>query len=101
MKDWATFIEKYGMPILLGEYDESSSEEDKGALMEALINIGTDSAGIISRNTKVNVIDNDKKSSADIFESMARFCDEQISKAILGQTLTSDSGGSYETSKDT
>ncbi len=99
MKDWATFIEKYGMPILLGEYDESSSEEDKGALMEALINIGTDSAGIISRNTKVNVIDNDKKSSADIFENMARFCDEQISKAILGQTLTSDSGGSYAQAK--
>lgn len=99
MKDWVTFIEKYGMPILLGEYDESSSEEDKGALMEALINIGTDSAGIISRNTKVNVIDNDKKSSADIFENMARFCDEQISKAILGQTLTSDSGGSYAQAK--
>lgn len=56
LKDWVTFIEKYGMPILLGEYDESSSEEDKGALMEALINIGTDSAGIISRNTKVNVM---------------------------------------------
>ena len=99
LKDWVTFIEKYGMPILLGEYDESSSEEDKGALMEALINIGTDSAGIISRNTKVNVIDNDKKSSADIFENMARFCDEQISKAILGQTLTSDSGGSYAQAK--
>lgn len=99
LKDWVTFIEKYGMPILLGEYDESSSEEDKGDLMEALINIGTDSAGIISRNTKVNVIDNDKKSSADIFENMARFCDEQISKAILGQTLTSDSGGSYAQAK--
>lgn len=99
LKDWITFIEKYGMPILLGEYDESSSEADKDALIDALINIGTDSAGIISKATKINVIDNDKKSSADIFEKMARFCDEQISKAILGQTLTSDSGGSYAQSK--
>ena len=99
LKDWITFIEKYGMPILLGEYDESSCEADKDALIDALINIGTDSAGIISKATKINVIDNDKKSSADIFEKMARFCDEQISKAILGQTLTSDSGGSYAQSK--
>ncbi|WP_250278783.1 DUF935 domain-containing protein [[Clostridium] colinum] len=99
LKDWITFIEKYGMPILLGEYDESSSEADKDALTDALINIGTDSAGIINKNTKVNVIDNEKRSSADIFERMARFCDEQISKAILGQTLTSDSGGSYAQSK--
>nr|WP_317357921.1 DUF935 family protein [uncultured Tyzzerella sp.] len=99
LKDWVTFIEKYGMPILLGEYDESSSEEDKVALTDALINIGTDSSGIISKATNINVIDNDKKSSADIFEKMARFCDEQVSKAILGQTLTSDSGGSYAQSK--
>lgn len=27
------------------------------------------------------------------YERLARYCDEQISKAILGQTLTSDSGG--------
>ncbi len=99
LKDWITFIEKYGMPILLGEYDESSSEADKDALTDALINIGTDSAGIISKTTKINVIDNEKRSSADIFEKMARFCDEQVSKAILGQTLTSDSGGSYAQSK--
>ncbi len=99
LKDWVTFIEKYGMPILLGKYDEGSSEQDKEALIEALINIGTDSAGIINGNTNINVIDNDKKTSADIFEKMARFCDEQISKAILGQTLTSDSGGSYAQSK--
>ena len=99
LKDWITFIEKYGMPILLGEYDESSSETDKESLIDALINIGTDSAGIISKTTKINVIDNEKRSSADIFEKMARFCDEQVSKAILGQTLTSDSGGSYAQSK--
>ena len=36
----------------------------------------------------------------EIYERLARYCDEQISKAILGQTLTSDSGGgSYAQSK--
>ena len=35
-----------------------------------------------------------------LYERLARYCDEQISKAILGQTLTSDSGGgSYAQSK--
>ncbi|CAH8721641.1 DUF935 domain-containing protein [Paenibacillus melissococcoides] len=29
----------------------------------------------------------------NVYESLARYCDEQISKAVLGQTLTSDSGG--------
>lgn len=42
----------------------------------------------------------EKTSSSDLYERLARYCDEQISKAILGQTLTSDSGGgSYAQSK--
>ena len=41
-----------------------------------------------------------KTSSTDLYERLARYCDEQISKAVLGQTLTSDSGGgSYAQSK--
>ena len=45
-------------------------------------------------------ITTEKTSSSDLYERLARYCDEQISKAILGQTLTSDSGGgSYAQSK--
>ena len=99
LKDWVTFNEKYGMPLIIGKYDESSSEDEKNALLNALISLGTDSAGVISRSTEIEIKDNDKKSSSDIYEKMARFCDEQMSKAILGQTLTSDSGGSYAQSK--
>jgi len=41
-----------------------------------------------------------KQSDVFGYERLARYCDEQISKAILGQTLTSDSGGgSYAQSK--
>lgn len=99
LKDWVTFNEKYVMPLLIGKYDESASEEEKEALFRALVSLGTDSAGTISKNTEIEIKDNDKKSSSDIYEKMARFCDEQMSKAILGQTLTSDSGGSYAQSK--
>lgn len=35
----------------------------------------------------------------EIYEKLARYCDEQISKAVLGQTLSSDSGGSYAQGK--
>ena len=41
-----------------------------------------------------------KTDSVEVFEKLCRYADEQISKAILGQTLTSDSGGgSYAQSK--
>jgi len=100
LKDWVSFCEVYGMPLRLGTYDVSASEADKTALMQALINIGTDAAGMIPNGTQIEFKEASKVSSADIYERLARYCDEQMSKAILGQTLTSDSGsGSYAQSK--
>ena len=62
--------------------------------------IGADAAGIIPDGTTIDFITTEKSGSIDLYERFARYCDEQISKAILGQTLTSDSGGgSYAQSK--
>lgn len=57
--------------------------------------MGTDAAGIIPDGTSIEFVSTDaaKGSANGIYETMARYCDEQISKAVLGQTLTSDSGG--------
>jgi len=100
VKDWVAFSEVYGMPLRLGKYQPGASDEDKIALMQALIQIGSDAAGIIPEGTTIEFITTEKASSTDLFEKLARYCDEQISKAILGQTLTSDSGGgSYAQSK--
>lgn len=66
----------------------------------AIISLGTDAAGIVPSSTMIEFIESQKTTSVEIYEKLARYCDEQISKAILGQTLTSDSGGgSYAQSK--
>lgn len=100
LKDWVAFCEVYGMPLRLGKYQPGASEDDKRALMQALAQIGADAAGIFPDGTTIEFVNTEKASSTDLYERLARYCDEQISKAILGQTLTSDSGGgSYAQSK--
>lgn len=100
LKDWVSFCEVFGMPLRLGKYAQGASEDDKTALMRALVQIGSDAAGIIPEGTEIDFKEAGKTSSLDIYERLARYCDEQMSKAILGQTLTSDSGGgSYAQSK--
>ena len=71
----------------------------KKALMEAIYSLGTDAAGIIPDSTIIEFIESQKTTSVEIYEKLARYCDEQISKAVLGQTLSSDSGGSYAQGK--
>ncbi len=100
LKDWVSFAEVYGLPLRLGKYTPGASEADKLALMQALIQIGADAAGIIPDGTTIDFVTTEKTGSTDLYERLARYCDEQMSKAVLGQTLTSDSGGgSYAQSK--
>ena len=99
VKDWVAFCEVFGMPLRLGKYNQSASEADKLALMKALVQIGTDAAGIIPDGTEIEFKESSKTTSINVYESLANFCDKQVSKAILGQTLTSDSDGSYAQSK--
>ena len=100
LKDWVAFCEVFGMPLRLGTYQPGASEDDKRALMQALVAIGADAAGIFPDGTAIEFVNTEKTSSTDLYERLARYCDEQVSKAILGQTLTSDSGGgSYAQSK--
>lgn len=100
VKDWIAFAEVYGMPIRLGKYEQGTSKDDKDALLHAVMQIGSDAAGIISKGTEIEFIEA-MKADGEVFENLARFCNTEMSKAILGQTLSSDigDGGSYAASK--
>lgn len=93
VKDWVAFCEVFGMPLRLGKYSAAASKEDKKALMDAIYSLGSDAAGIVPDSTIIEFIESQKTTSVEIYEKLARYCDEQTSKAVLGQTLSSDSGG--------
>lgn len=102
IKDWVIFCEVYGMPLRLGRYSPGASEEDKEALIHAISTLGSDAAGIISKSTEIEFVETLKgKASGDLYEALAKFCNREMSKAILGQTLSAEVGdkGSYAASK--
>ena len=91
LKDWVAFSEVFGMPLRLGKYDSGASKEDKDALVAAIQSLGSDAAGIISKNTEIEFVQAAKSTGTEnIYEALANFCDKQMSKAILGQTATTE-----------
>ncbi|WP_319543167.1 DUF935 domain-containing protein [uncultured Pseudodesulfovibrio sp.] len=92
VKDWVSFAEVYGQPIRLGKYAPGATQDEKDALLNAVRAIGSDAAGIISRNTEIDFVEGQKYGSISLYEKLAKWCDEQMSKAVLGQTLTSSTG---------
>src|SRR5574343_350456 len=98
LKDWAVFNEVFGMPLRLGKYDPAATASDKDALYAAVRALGSDAAGIISKNTEIEFIQAVKGTGSDNpFLSMQQYCNNEISKAVLGPTLTTDTAGATGT----
>ena len=94
LKDWAQFCEVFGMPLRVGKFHPNASEEDKRKLMRALLSIASDAAGIIPQGMEIEFIQSTARGGDSVFGHLAKFLDEQVSKAVLGQTMTADSGSS-------
>jgi len=101
IKDWVTFAEIYGMPLRIGKYGPGADEAEKSALEKALSDMGVCASALIPADSEIEIKESDKRASAEIYEKLARYCDEQISKGIVGATLTKDIGkiGSYGASE--
>jgi len=101
VKDWVAFAEVFGMPLRIGKYDQGASAADKDALVEAIRSLGSDAAGIISKATEIEFIEAQRSGSVNVYEKLVNLCSAQMTKAVLGQTLTSSAGerGSYALGK--
>lgn len=91
LKDWVAFAEIYGIPFRLGRYDTGATTDDRRALLRALASIGSDAAGIIPKTTDIEFVEG-KQAASDgaLFKNLNEYLDRQISKAVLGQTATTD-----------
>lgn len=91
IKDWVTFLEAYGHPIRIGKYSPHESEENKRILERALYSLGADAAAAFPETMSVEFVDRKAGTAPnDLWRSQAEYFDLQISKAVLGQTNTTD-----------
>lgn len=95
--DWIVFAEKFGIPFVLGYYQERASQESRSALLEAVTNIGSDGQAVLSDLTKLVVQGAEQGMRSGDVQSLhpaiVAACDAEISKVITGATLNVESGG--------
>ena len=93
IKDWVTYSELYGSPTRVGKYEMGAQPSDIDDLFVALKQLGVDAAAVIPANMDVEFHGVEGKAGGpDVYERLATFCERGMSKAVLGQTLTTDEG---------
>jgi phage gp29-like protein len=90
IKDWVTFLDAYGMPLRVGKYENGTTEDNIRLLMRALSMLGSDAAAAFPKSMDVEFVDRKGGETGDLFERLATWADLQVSKAVLGQTSTTD-----------
>lgn len=97
IKDWMAFAEVFGMPIRIGKFDQGATAEQKEELKKAVRDIGSDAAAIIP-NTMEIVFERANMSgnagSDKFFSDLHDTMNKEVSKAVLGQTMTVEDGSS-------
>lgn len=90
--DWAQFIELYGHPLKEGIYD-GWDEEARTKMTDDLYNMGGSAVILHPKGTEIKIHDAGSKSaSSDLYKSFVQYCNDEISKLELGNTLTTEAG---------
>lgn len=94
-KDWMGFADIFGMPMRVGRYGAGASKEDISTLMSAVANLGSDAAAVIPDSMRIDFTQAANVTGAgDFFKGLAEWWDKQISKGVVGQTMSTDDGSS-------
>ena len=95
LTDWMNFVETFGTPIRVGKFGNQATKEDISKLKSAVMSIGQNAGAVMPETMNIDFIEaSQSRGGESLFENLAKFLDAQVSKAVLGQTMTTDDGSS-------
>ena len=103
MADWAGYAEVFGQPLRVGKYDAAATQRDVNVLRRALAGLSREAAAVIPEQMQIEFVSpqGSGKAGPDVYARLVTYIDQQISKAVLGQTTTTDAiSGGHAVSKE-
>lgn len=96
--DWSRHSEKYGMPTIIANTN-STDETELDNMAKDLAALGSNGWAILASEDKVTLLEQVNGDPYKIYQEFIKTNDEQISKLIIGQTMTADNGSSRSQSE--
>lgn len=91
LTDWVSYSELFGSPLRVGKFPAGAQSADIDALETALRRLGVDASAVIPANMSVEfVTETGSRTGAETYERLLGWCNRELAKAVLGQTLTTE-----------
>lgn len=89
-RDWVIRCEKFGLPLLLVKYAQSTDEQAKDVAEEIIERFGDDGGAAVPQEIQVEVKESGAGDSAGTHGGMISHCNTEMSKLVNGSTLAND-----------
>jgi phage gp29-like protein len=90
---WISFLENFAEPSRIGKYPTGATDSEKKTLESAMQMLGRHKWATMPEGMLYELIEASRSGTAD-YQGMVDTLDAAISKIIVGQTMTTDSGSS-------
>lgn len=95
---WDTFGEIFGMPMRVA-YTPSQNQSDWTRIFNMLNSLGAAGVGLFPDGTQIDIKETSRGDAYNVYDRRVDRANSEISKAILGQTMTIDNGSSLSQSE--
>ena len=95
---WTEFAELFGAPFRLGKTDVRD-EELRDNMFDMLENMGRNAFGVFDKDDELEFIRDSKTDSYNVFNELIERSNSELSKLVLGSTMTMDDGSSRSQSE--
>lgn len=95
---WDTFGEIFGMPMRVAT-TTSQNPGDRRRIEDMLEAMGAASWGVFPEGTTIDIKESTRGDAYNVYDKRIDRCNSELSKGIIGQTMTLDSGSSLSQSE--
>jgi len=101
VRDWQIFCSRFGLPFVIGYYNDPNNEEERTTLRKAILAFGQNGGASLPVGSSIEVKEPASMSSGSggsVHPGLVQLCNSELSILISGATLTSGEGtsaGSY------
>jgi phage gp29-like protein len=92
VKFWAVYNEKFGAPTAVARYGAAATAEELDRLAAVLESLQSDSGVLLPEGVALEFLEARRSGATNTYREFADWCNDEISKLVLGQTLTTGEG---------
>ena len=95
---WDTFAEIFGMPMRIAK-TTLRDDKERTKMERMMEEMGTAGWGIFSEGTEIEVVESTKGDAFNVYDKRIDRANSELSKAVIGQTMTIEDGSSLSQSE--